>query len=62
MEAGGLAKADRFGLSDPYVVIRANGQTQVRFGCCSGKRNKVENEAERPVHCNSSPQGFSHLS
>ena len=38
MEAGGLAKADRFGLSDPYVVIRANGQTQVRSGCCTGIR------------------------
>lgn len=29
MEARGLAKADRFGLSDPYVVIYANGQTEV---------------------------------
>lgn len=30
MEAHGLAKADRFGLSDPYVVIRANGQKEVK--------------------------------
>eukprot|EP00752_Nemacystus_decipiens_P007665 g6853.t1 len=29
MEARGLAKADRFGLSDPYVVIYANGQTEL---------------------------------
>ncbi|CAM9193761.1 unnamed protein product [Scytosiphon promiscuus] len=29
IEARGLAKADRFGLSDPYVVIRANGNTQL---------------------------------
>lgn len=31
MEAHGLAKADRFGLSDPYVVIRANAEKQVRW-------------------------------
>lgn len=31
IEARGLAKADRFGLSDPFVVIYANGQTEVKF-------------------------------
>ncbi|CAM9127974.1 unnamed protein product, partial [Hapterophycus canaliculatus] len=29
IEARGLAKADRFGLSDPYVVIRANGNAEL---------------------------------
>lgn len=29
MEARGLAKADRFGLSDPYVVLRVNKHKQV---------------------------------
>lgn len=31
-EAHGLAKADKFGPSDPYVVIRANGEKQVMDG------------------------------
>lgn len=29
MEAHGLTKVDKFGLSDPYVVVRANGGKEV---------------------------------
>lgn len=36
IEARGLAKADRFGLSDPYVIIRANGKTQVQDAAACG--------------------------
>lgn len=42
IEARGLAKADRFGLSDPYVIIRANGQTQVQdTAACSTENLKI---------------------
>lgn len=43
MEARGLAKADRFGLSDPYVVIYANGQTEVNLPCrMDGRCGNIE--------------------